>query len=185
MASKHQLSLEVLDVKNLGILKITDTSVYTDKIDVDCETVHITVPGFNKPVAIEVVKGFDLVLDGCDLYIQTSGCGEVVQDIPDGVYTIRYSVSPNDKVYVEYTHLRVTALLDQWNKQLCQLELAACEPNADVKESLKELRLIKSFIDAAKAKVEYCHDSAAGMDLYNYAKRRLDKFPDTCCNNCK
>jgi len=185
MTSKHQLSLEVLDVKNLGIFKITDTSVYTENIPVDCETLHITVPGFNDPVAIDVIQGFDLVLTACDLYIQTSECGSVVKDLPDGVYHIRYSVSPNDKVYVEYEHLRITAILDQWYKQLCQLEMAACEPSADVKESLKELRLIKSFIDAAKAKVEYCHDVTAGMDLYNYAKKRLDKFPDNCCNSCK
>ena len=185
MASKHQLSLEVLDVKNLGILKITDTSVYTNKIAVDCELLHITVPGFNNPVEIEVEKDFDIVLTACNLQIQTSDCGELSKDLPDGVYYIRYSVSPNDKVFVEYEHLRVTAILDQWYKQLCQLEMAACEPSADVKESLKELRLIKSFVDAAKAKVEYCHDTEAGMDLYNYAKRRLDKFPDNCCNSCK
>ena len=184
MASKHQLSLEVLDVKNVNIFKITDTSIYTDKIAVDCETLHITVPGFNNPVAIDVTKGFDLVLNACDLYIQTSGCEDALQPLPDGIYNIRYSVSPNDKVYVEYSYLRVTALLDRWYTQLCQLEMAACEPSADVKESLKELRLIKSFIDAAKAKVEYCHDNVAGMDLYNYAKHRLDKYPDTCCSSC-
>jgi hypothetical protein len=85
---------------------------------------------------------------------------------------------------VEYKYLRITSILDQWYKQLCQLELAACEPNADVKESLKELRLIKSFIDAAKAKVEYCHDNVAGMNLYNYAKKLLDKYPNDCCNSC-
>ena len=185
MAARHILSLEVLDVKNLGILKITDTSVYSDKIDVDCETLHITVPGFNDPVAIDVIQGFDLVIDACDLYIQTSGCGSTLKDLPDGVYNIRYSVSPNDKVYVEYTHLRITSILEQWYRQLCQLEMAACEPKEDVKKDLKELQLIKSFIDAAKSKVEYCHDVDAGMELYNYAKKKLDKFPDECCSSCK
>jgi hypothetical protein len=185
MAAKHQLSLEVLDVKNVNIFKITDTSVYTDKIPVDCETLHITVPGFTKPVQIDTTQGFDLVLTACDLYIQKSGCGENLQSLPDGVYLIRYSVSPNDKVFVEYSYLRITSILNDWNNYLCQLELGTCDPTADVKESLKELRLIKSFIDAAKAKVEYCHDSKAGMDLYNYAKRRLDKFPETCCSSCK
>lgn len=184
MASKHQLSLEVLDVKNLGIFKITDTSVYTDKIPVDCETLHIRVPGFNDPVKIDTIQGFDLVITACDLYLQNSECGEVLKNLPDGVYEIRYSVSPNDKVFVEYNYLRVTEILDRWNKQLCQLELAACEPSADVKESLKELRLIESFIKAAKAKVEYCHDVTAGMELYNYAKKRLDKYPETCCSSC-
>jgi hypothetical protein len=185
MAVRHQLSLEILDVKNIGIFKITDTSVYSDSIDIDCENLQITVPGFTTPVSLDVVSGFDLVLTACDFKIQTSDCGSVVKDLPDGVYNIRYSVSPNDKVYVEYKHLRVTSLLDQWYRQLCQLEMAACEPKEDVKKDLKELRLIKSFIDAAKAKVEYCHDVDAGMDLYNFAKKKLDKFPDECCSSCK
>jgi len=185
MAAKHQLSLEVLDVKNLGILKLIDTSVYSEDIPVDCETLHITVPGFEAPVSIDTIRGFDLVLTACDLYIQTQECGSVLYNLPDGVYNIRYSVSPNNKVYVEYKYLRVTSLLDQWYKQLCQLELAACEPKEDVKKDLNDLRLIKSFIDAAKAKVEYCHDVEAGMDLYNFAKKKLDKFPDNCCSSCK
>lgn len=184
MAARHQLSLEVLDVKNASIFKITDTSVYSNKIDIDCETLHITVPGFNKPVAIEVMSAFDLVLTPCDLHVQTSGCETNLKDLPDGVYNIRYSVNPNEKVFVEYKYLRVTSFINRWNSYLCQLELAGCEPVADVKEALKELRLIKSFIDAAKAKVEYCHDADSGMILYNYAKERLDKFPDNCCSSC-
>jgi hypothetical protein len=184
MAVKHQLSLEVLDVKNVNIFKITDTSIYTEQILVDCERLHITVPGFVNPVEIETIKGFDISLSACDLYIQTTGCGDNLQPLPDGIYFIRYSVSPNDKVFVEYDHMRVTSLLDKWYNQLCQLEMASCEPSADVKEQLKELRLIKSFIDAAKAKVEYCHDNEAGMNLYNYAKKLLDKYPNSCCNSC-
>lgn len=184
MAARHQLSLEVLDVKNVNIFKITDTSIYSDKIAIDCEVLHITVPGFTKPVAIEVVNGFDLVLTACDLHIQTSGCDESVKPLPDGVYHIRYSVNPNDKVFVEYKYLRVTSFIGKWNNYLCQLEMSTCEPSPDVKEALKELRLIKSFIDAAKAKVEYCHDVESGMALYNYAKERLEKFPDNCCSSC-
>jgi hypothetical protein len=184
MTVRHQLSLEILDVKNIGIFKITDTSIYSDSIDIDCENLQITVPGFTAPVSFDVVSGFDLVLTACDLHLQTSGCNDSAKGLPDGVYNIRYSVSPNDKVFVEYKYLRVTELLNQWYTYLCQLEMGVCDPSADVKESLKELRLIKSFIDAAKAKVEYCHDAASGIALYNYAKDRLNKFPDTCCSSC-
>jgi hypothetical protein len=60
------------------------------------------------------------------------------------------------------------------------LELDACEPDADVKEQLEELNLIKSFIDAAKVKVEYCHDPEIGMELLIYAQKRLLKFINSC-----
>ena len=60
--------------------------------------------------------------------------------------------------------------------------MAACEPQADVKAKLEELRLIKSFIDAAKAKVEYCQDLQKGNDLLTYAKKRLDKYSSGHCS---
>ena len=34
------------------------------------------------------------------------------------------------------------------------------------------------MIDAAKAKVEYCHEPKAGMQLYDFTKKRLEKI--TC-----
>jgi hypothetical protein len=93
---------------------------------------------------------FNLILNACTLGLQSSGCGTTSERLPDGIYVIRYSVSPNDRVYVEYHYLRVCQTLNKYFHELCELELSACEPEADVKEDLAELRLIKSFIDAAK-----------------------------------
>jgi hypothetical protein len=183
MALKHTLSLEVADTNNVNIIKIFDTSLYSSELGVDCPLLQVTAPGFTLPANISVSSNFNITLSACDLGIQLTNCNTPAP-LPDGVYIIRYSVSPNDKVFVEYTYLRVTVLLEEYNKQLCQLELSSCEPQADVKESLKELRLIKSFIDAAKAKVEYCNDTNAGMNLYKYAKSRLDKYPNLACNSC-
>jgi len=45
----------------------------------------------------------------------------------------------------------------------------------DVNADLAEMRLIKSMIDAAKAKVEYCHNPREGYELFVYALRRLEK----------
>jgi hypothetical protein len=60
--------------------------------------------------------------------------------------------------------------------------MSSCEPEADIKKELDELRLIKSFIDAAKVKVEDCHENKEGMDLLIYAQKRLRKMDcDTKC----
>ena len=106
------------------------------------------------------------------------GCGTNSDRLPDGIYTIRYSVSPNDKVYVEYHYLRVCQITNKYFNELCKLEMAACEPQADVKDQLNELRLIKSFIDAAKAKVEQCDDLQEGMELLMYAQKKLHNYSD-------
>jgi hypothetical protein len=179
MPSKHQLSLEILDTNNTKVFRVADTSTYSENLPVDCGLLQITSPGFSQPVNIDVQSGFNLILNACTLGIQTSGC-ENSQVLPDGIYIIRFSVSPNSSVYVEYNHLRITQTNNLYYKELCKLEMSACEPDADVKEQLKELSLIKNFIDGAKAKVEYCHDLQAGMDILIYGQKRLLKLADSC-----
>ncbi len=180
MASKHQLSLELPDTNNIKVLRLFDTSLYAEDLAIDCGTLRITSPGFNLPVAIEILKGFNIVLNACSLGLQRTNCQDASQPIPDGVYVINYSVAPNTSVFVEYNHLRTTQTTNKYFNLLCDLEMSACEPDADVKEKLEELRLIKSFIDAAKAKVEYCHEPQAGMELLIYAQKRLNKYATEC-----
>lgn len=184
MAYKHELSLEVPDTNNCTVFRIFDTSIYDAHVPITCGTLEITSPGYNQPVSIEVLPHFNLVLNGCTLGIQTNGCGHNSERLPDGIYTIKYSVSPNDKVFVQYHYLRTCMTNNKYFNQLCKLELAACEPQVEVKEDLAELRLIKSFIDAAKAKIEQCDDLQEGMDLFIYAQKRLHKFENNGCSNC-
>jgi hypothetical protein len=177
----HQLFLDIPHTNNPRIFRIFDTSIYTDKLEITCGALQITSPGFNSPKKIEVDPNFNLVLNACSLGIQNSNCGTTSEVLPDGIYIVRYSVSPNDKVYVEYNHLRITQFINKYNQMLASLEMAACEPSADIKEQLNELRLIKSFIDAAKVKVEYCHENAEAMDLLTYAQQRLTRLDGIKC----
>lgn len=179
--ANHVLSLEVPTVMNPCILSINDTSVYSPIVPITCETLNVTVPGFSYSVQFDVTAGFSQILTACDLQLQTTQCGEVYANLPDGVYIIKYSVSPNDLVFVEYNHLRITQALIRYNKALCALDLAACEPPKKVQEKLEKLRMIRMYLDAAKAKVEYCHEPQKGMSLYNYAIKLLNKFE---CKTC-
>lgn len=181
MASKHQLSLDIQQTNNCSIFRIYDTSIYTEDLEITCGTINITVPGFNKTYTLSVSPNFSYTVTACLIGLQTEGCGTSAQLLNDGLYTIEYSVSPNDKVYVQYNYLRTCQFLDTYYRYLCQLEMAACEPQPDVRAQLEELRLIKSFHDAAKAKAEHCNDVTAAMELFNYAKRRLNRFGKDCC----
>lgn len=183
MSAAHQLFLEIPHTNNPRIFRVIDTSIYTSLIPVEDQTLEITAPGFNQPSIISpTVENFNLALNACSLGLQTTDCGTSSQVLPDGIYLIRYSVKPTSKVYVEYSHLRVTQFINRYNQKLCNLEMAACEPNADVKEQLNQLRLIKSYIDAAKVKVEDCHDNQAGMDLLSYAQKLLMKLDGIKCS---
>jgi len=179
--ANHVLSLEVPTVMNTCILNINDTSVYANNVPITCETLNVTVPGYGYSNQIDVVAGFSAILTACDLQLQTNQCGQQYAPLPDGLYIIKYSVSPNDIVYVEYNHLRITNALNRYNKALCSLDLAACDPPAKVKEKLEKLRIIRMYLDAAKAKVEFCLEAQQGMTLYNYAIKLLNKFD---CKTC-
>ena len=176
MADKHILSLEIPAVSNCELLCIKDTSQYNKDLAVDCEELLITLPGYTVPVLIKVDKDFDMCLTACTLALQTTNCGVTQEKIPDGIYIVKYSVSPNSKVYVEYNHLRVTRLLNTYYEVLCDLDVQACQPNSTKQDLLAEMSYIRTMIDAAVSNVEYCQSSAQGMQLYNYAKERLNKI---------
>lgn len=185
--ANHVLSLEVPFVMNSCILKIFDTSVYVNPIPITCPTLNITVPGFSYSNQIEgtvmtdFVNSGHITLTACDLQLQTVDCGSQYADLPDGIYIIKYSVSPNDQVYVEYNHMRISQAMNKYYKILCDVDVNACDAPAKIKERLAELHLIKMYLDAAVSKVEFCQEPQKGMSLYNYALRLLNKMN---CTNC-
>jgi hypothetical protein len=175
---RHQLGLEVPGVVNEKVLQVSDSSVYSSALPVDCARLEITVPGFVSAAVVEVVQGFNLFLTSCDLGLQSVGCDDETLVLPDGIYVIRFSVSPNDAVFVEYNVLRLTTAWNRYYKQLCALSLGSCEPDAETKEVLRRFQLVRSFLEAAKAKVEFCHEPKKGMELMAYALRLMEK---KCC----
>jgi len=179
--ANHVLSLEVPTVMNPCILSIVDTSVYSTIVPVTCPTLNVTVPGFTYSNQLDFTPGTSVILTACDLQLQTQDCGSVYTDIPDGIYIIKYSVSPNDVVYVEYNHMRITKALNRYYNILCRLDVADCDPPFKIKQRLEELGLIRMYLEAAKSKVEFCHEPQKGMSLYNYAWKLLNKMD---CINC-
>jgi hypothetical protein len=174
--SKHVLSLDIPVTYNPKILRVVDTSQYAESVPVTCGNLIITPPGYNLPVDIEVVANAHQVLNACLLDIQQLGCEESMVDLPDGIYVIRYEVAPLHKVFVEYNHLRVTQVMNQYFYELSRVCLQQEEPTIDALEDLAELRLIKSYIDAAVVKVEIRHEPEDGLMLLNYANQKLHRF---------
>ena len=179
--ANHVLSLEVPTVMNTCILSIFDTSVYASLIPVTCPILTITVPGFSYSIQIPVLPNFSENITACNLNLQTDNCGVSYTDLPDGIYIIKYSVEPSDIVFVEYNHLRISKALNRYNNVLCRIDVSNCDPTFKVKQKLESLRLIRMYLDAAKAKVEICHEPQKGMSLYNYALKLLMKME---CVNC-
>lgn len=184
---KHKLSLAIPDTMNNWSMTIQDMSVYTELIPVSCLTLQVLVPGFIKAVTFDensvpaLATGFIRHLTACNLELQTTSCGTRFDPLPDGIYVVRLSVSPNEIVYVEYNHLRITQALIKWKERLCELQLAACDPTTDKLLKLDKLMEIRGKFEAAKAMVEVCHKAEKGVELFNYAVKELDKLN---CQSC-
>ena len=182
--AKHNLAIDIPETSNPYTLRIVDVSNYAAGLSVDCGRFDITLPGFATPIFIENVEPASANnVDATQLgLVQLGDTSPVI--LPDGVYHIKYSVSPNDKVYVEYYHLRNTLQVNEYYRILCQIRLEPCEPSAEMEANLHKLRLIKLYIDAAKAQVESCHAVKQGMEMYEYASKLLRNFYQTCCSDC-
>jgi hypothetical protein len=179
--ANHVLSLEIPTVSNPCVMKIFDTSVYSPLVAVFNPRLEIVVPGFTYTSELTFVPESSPTLTACDLGLQTENCGSSYVNLPDGIYGIKYAVDPECKVYVQYNHLRMTCALNKYEKILCTLSVANCDPPVRIKEKLKQLHLIKMYLEAAKAKVETCLENQEGMTLFNYAVKLLNKFE---CKNC-
>lgn len=183
--NSHQLSIDIVNIANPNSLYIVDTSKYINGLPVSCNTLEIQAPGFEDVISIEVESGFTLSLNACDLELQLHNCGNTSNPLPDGIYIIRYSIKPNDEVYVEYNHLRTTKLDNKIYDILCCLDVAACEPQGDLKEKLSKLNLLRTMLLAAKSNVEFCHHPNKGMEIYKYVQKELNKLACGCgCLNC-
>lgn len=187
---KHVLSLHIPEVMNDWGLTILDTSAYAENMAISCPTLQILLPGFTVAVTFDedsvppLQPNFLRTFTACHLGIQTSNCGTNYDCLPDGIYVIKYSVSPHDYVYVEYNHLRMVKAWKKYQSVLCELELDTCSPKAEKSAKLKQLMEIKGYLEAAKAEVEFCHKPNKGMELYQYAMSLLDKFDCLGCTTC-
>lgn len=183
MAKSHKLSLEAPDTLNLCILRLVDTSVYDADMAIKCPVLQVTPPGATEPNNIDTIQPeFIKSFTACDLKIQKSGCGTSFNNLADGVWILRYSVSPNDTVYVEYNHMRTTAAQLRIREILCDLDVSGCAPEDKTMKTLRHLQDLSIQLLAAKASVEQCGQPRKGMDIYNYVLSQLNKIQ---CRTCK
>ena len=200
---KHILQLNFPDSTNEGVFLIDDISIYDNTllgissaisgsttppcsgVIIPCANLQITPPGFYTPTLITVAYGnFRLVFNACTLGITGSiNCVSSCPAIPDGLYNVRYSVAPNDKVFVEYKILRITQAMNRYYNLLCRIGLTNCLPSQELQYQINNLQTINTYLTAAKVMVENEHQFTDGMNLYRFAVELMDKMsfePNNC-----
>lgn len=170
------LDILVIPTYNSKTLGIADISTYPDSPPVQSPTIEITIPGFGL-VSIPFVPNDFNVFNSTILEI-TSGTDEL-QPIPDGAYTLTYSVTPAYENYVTKTIYRVEQLQEDFDEAFMKLDMMECD-GAIKKQSKVELTTIYFFIQGAVAAANNCNIKVADT-LYAQAKKQLGYFIKRNC----
>lgn len=176
--AKHFLSLNILDITNEGIFIVEDTSIYTPSLPVSCMNLQITPPGFHSPtIYTPTTTGFKFILNACTLGIAVpTGCSQQLPQVPDGIYQLHYSVSPNDQVFVSYNYLRVVSAINRLNELLCAVGLSQCLPDKDQVQEVNELNMIRGYLRSAQTNCNDRRNPVDAINQYRYAIQLMDKM---------
>ena len=173
-----QLDFYVEEVLNPKVMIIKDASYYNPEITPTGGLLVIQYPGSDVYISFSIGINFTYKINSNTLGITNVVQQSQLSDLPDGLYTIRYSICPNDELFVEYKFLRNVKQLIRYNNLYCSLQVEKCD-HKSYKEAIEKLREIKSYIDAAVYKANCCQYDKA-IELYDYACSLMDKFEALC-----
>ena len=171
-----KLDIAVIPTYNVLTLGVMDTSVYPDDPPiVNNPTIEITVPNFGVATLPFVVSSYNS-FNSTDLTITTAG-NET--PLPDGIYRLKYSITPAYLNFVEVTIMRTEKIQEKFDKAFLRLDLMECD-GAIKTQSTVTLNTINFFIQGSIAAANNCAEYES-TKLYTQADTMLDNFLK---NNC-
>ena len=170
------LDILVIPTYNTLTLGVADASTYTSTPPVVTNpTIEITVPGFDVAVIPFTVDDFN-IFTSTNLGLSPVG---VNQPLPDGVYHLKYSITPAYENFVEKSIMRVDKLQEKFDGAFMKLDMMECDLALRTQSSVT-LNTIYFFIQGAIAAANNCAITDSNK-LYNQADKMLNNFLK---NNC-
>jgi hypothetical protein len=174
-----QLDIYIEKILNPKILVVKDCSFYNPEIVVTKAKLDLQYPNSSNYVNIPVGKNFSYIINSNTIGLTNVTNSDALSDLPDGIWTIKYSICPNDELYVEYTFLRNIKQLIKYYNLFCKIEIDKCNKKQYL-EDLKKIREIKDLIDAAQYLADDCGKYEKSIELYNEAEEMLNEFTNDC-----
>jgi hypothetical protein len=172
------LDFTVVDSHNPLTLGLMDVSLYPEGFIVSNPTYEITPPSFPKAVVIYPVNEL-IFLNSNTLNITCVQSIDYLTPLPDGIWTVRQSISPAITYSNEKTFIRTTQIEQKFGKAFMKTDMIEC--NQDVRvEQMKALDEIWFYIQAAISAANQCNNLLA-MKLYKNANDMLDNFIKNRC----
>jgi hypothetical protein len=171
MVSK--LNFNIVDTHDFKTLGVVDTSWYNPDITVETPTIEILPPGYTVAASpFFMIKALN-VYNSNGLGITRASCEEDLVDLPDGLWKIRYSICPNDQLYIERFFLKTDKIQCAFTQAFLKLDMKCDNPtSAEKRRKLDEVEFwIKSAISAANNQ-----NAKDAHDFYIKADKLLNAY---------
>lgn len=179
MFSQNILSFEILETNNTKTIAIGDTSEYNDSAT--GFTLQVLPPNQKKPIELSYYKGAITILNSNLLKLTNVKQKELYQDLPDGLYTAKISICPNEDNWFEKSWYRINQLLCKYYKSFLTLDLNKCESCYN-KSRKSKLDTIWTYIQGVQANITDCNFQKAN-ELYSVANKLCDDILNCDCED--
>lgn len=172
------LQLMNIDTYDSFSLGLADVSQYSPNFVITNPTVEITPPGYPK-IALPFTAQSVNIFRASDLKIV---CDDSCSPLPDGVYTITYTVFPASTYSVTKNFLRVNEIVCKLQKLYLATDMECNCPSWYLISTKKTLSTIKLLIEGA---ISSANDGnqVTSFQLYRKADDMLDNIIK-CNKNC-
>lgn len=174
-----KLDFLIIPTYSLETLGVADNSIYPDVSLLDSlpeePVLIVTVPGYD-PVEVPFVKDDFIALNSTMLGLSE---GTNFEELPDGIYTIKYLIKPDLDTFVEKSFMRVEVIQEKFDIAFLKLQMMECDRSIK-KQSKIDLDSIYYFIQGAIASANNCMICESNK-LYEQANSMLKKFTGNTC----
>lgn len=172
----HQLDITYHNTFNCLSLRIEDNSIYEDNLPVKNAILEIKAPGAKNYITFTFPnKKWKAITVNCSslkLCCTKQPCK--FTSLPDGVYDLKYSIDPNLKTIIEFSHMRVCKIMSNYIK-LIGLYFSNRHSYTKKENELfeKEFLDVNELIVNSVYAVEELSDITLGLELYEEAALRI------------
>jgi|GEM_PF-2386647 hypothetical protein len=177
----NHLDFEILETGNLKTLVFVDSSQYMEAPD--GPLIEVFLPGFNKYLLANVVASQVNTFNSSTLGLNDSLSVDCLQDLPDGVWSIRFKICPYQYVFIDKKHMRVSQLMYKLQNLYNELSIDGCDcPTQNDVYIQKTLTRIHILIEGSRSVVNA--DSVKASRYYQLANKLVDELTHRFCKNC-
>lgn len=173
------LDFEIIPTGNPKTLVFIDSSNYFS--EPEKPLLEVTLPGYSKYFLLNVVARKVNTFNSNTIGLTSLLNGDVLVDLPDGIYSFRYKICPYDKAFIDKKFFRTTLIEFKLADLYDQLEKEDCTRKED-KELQQQLAEIVVLIEGAKALANKNEKKAT--KFYQLADSLISSLLNDTCKTC-